>query len=266
MNDSDAAPRPEKPAAPPAERDSRTGDDALNAPDSAAAGASRGAPERLGWPSLVAIAVLWTLVVAAAVWAIASREPEVAGPKEAQRVKGYVVDVFHRDGPVTISDNGRPWKQVSGEWLASSGAVSTKKTDKQNPQLLVADAGTGNQIVTATFPKVRTGCGLVFRFKGPNNYWSLTAAPNSGSWSLTKVVNGSRTNPAKLGTVPIKDGTEVTVRADGGRLWLYFDGRLVKALSDPAVADGTRAGLLFSGSEPHEASADNVSIIPITST
>jgi hypothetical protein len=182
------------------------------------------------------------------------------------RLKGAVVDTFSiptgKEG-LTLTANGRPWAGNTSSFKVESGQLSAaSESSSPTARVALVDTGAVHHIVSATFSKVRVGSGVVFRYKGPNNYWSLTAAPGAGTWTLTKVINGEKVNPVLLGTAPVADGTQVMVRAEGNRLFFYFDGTQFNTLNDGDLSDGSRVGLIFAGSDATEVRVDDFAALP----
>ena len=91
---------------------------------------------------------------------------------------------------------------------------------------------------------------------------SSPTARVAGTWTLTKVINGEKVNPVLLGTAPVADGTQVMVRAEGNRLFFYFDGTQFNTLNDGDLSDGSRVGLIFAGSDATEVRVDDFAALP----
>lgn len=181
------------------------------------------------------------------------------------RLKGPVVDTFSvatdAEG-LNLTANGRPWSGNRADFTIDGGQLKLVDSAGPESRVAVVDTGAVHHLVAATFSKVRTGSGIVFRYKGPNNFWSLTAAQASGTWTLTKVVNGKRENPVLLGTAPTADGTQVMVRAEGNRLFFYFDGAQFNTLNDGDLSDGTKVGLILAGPNSKDVRVDDLAALP----
>jgi hypothetical protein len=214
---------------------------------------------------LVAGAVIAALVGATITYFLTRNSGKEKQVETADRLKGYVVENFSiesaGDGLVNTA-NGRPWSGSRKSFKVVDGQLMLADDGSKGAHFLLVDTGAPNQVVAATFPKVETGSGIVFRYKGPSYYWSLTAAKNAGTWTLTKVENGEKENPVLLGSAPTEDGTQVMVRTEGNRMFFYFDGVLYNTFNDGANAEATRAGFLFAGPDASKVRADEFVALP----
>ncbi len=239
--------------------------DAEASPVALPAERSQGRTVSVPLPTALA-ALLIVGLIGGAIGYFATRSATSGEQVEAtDRLKGPVVDTFSvatdAEG-LNLTANGRPWSGNRADFKIDGGQL--KLVDSAGPESRVAivDTGAVHHLVAATFSKVRTGSGVVFRYKGPNNYWSLTAAQASGTWTLAKVVNGKRENPVLLGTAPTADGTQVMVRAEGNRLFFYFDGAQFNTLNDGDLSDGTKVGLILAGPNSKDVRVDDLAALP----
>lgn len=180
-------------------------------------------------------------------------------------MKGALIDTFSNtegENGVGVTDNGRPWRAVSGDWRVSQGELGVSAASKAGASIVVADVGAPNFSVRVEASKVATGAGLVFRYAGPNNFWSLTAAPKSATWTLTKYSQGQASVPIKLGTAHVRDGTTVTVSANGGQITVYIDDVELKTINDEASKEATQVGLIASGPDRGSARFDDFVALP----
>lgn len=215
--------------------------------------------------TLVMGALIAALIGATVTYFLTRSVPSQKQVATADRLKGYVVDDFSIDseaGGLVNTANGRPWSGSPKNFMTSDGQLGLADTDVKGAQVLLVDTGAPNHVVAATFPVVESGCGVVFRYKGPNNYWSLTAAEAAGTWTLTKVVNGEKESPVLLGSAPTADGTQVMIRTEGNRLFFYFDGVLYNTFNDGDNADATRVGFIFAGNGAPKVRADEFVALP----
>ena len=102
---------------------------------------------------------------------------------------------------------------------------------------------------------VEPGAGIAFRFQDADNHWSLTAAPSRGVWELRKVLRGESVLIAEAAG-PVADGTTVTVAQRGAELQVLLDGVEAIRISDPALQDQARSGLVAGADSAGEARWD----------
>lgn len=242
--------------------------DPATEPDNTAAeeGPDAAAPPRqaktvhLPLASLIAAGVVLVVLSAGVAAALARHQATGEGDQKVKRNRGLAIDTFsHSEGGkgLGVTENGRAWAVLSGTWSVADGTARVEG-GAGGPRVALLDIGGGDQYVAVTMKAAPAGSGIVFRFAGPGNFWSLTAAPAAGTWSLTKVVNGQRSNPTSIGPQPSSPGTEVAVRCDGSRIRIYINGAEAKSLNDPDLRDATRVGLIAAPKSAANARFDDI--------
>jgi hypothetical protein len=107
----------------------------------------------------------------------------------------------------------------------------------------VVRGGNADRLTEATMVNVEDGAGLVFRYRDPDNFWSLTASPADGTWIATRVVDAQPTIMAEI-PATTADGTTVTVAQRGPELQILFEGVEAIRVTDPALVDQRSSGLI----------------------
>ena len=99
---------------------------------------------------------------------------------------------------------------------------------------------------------VEEGAGLIFRYSDPENYWSVTANPSIGSWSVTRVIDGEA---EPLGEVPgpTVDGVTLSVIQSGSLLRFLLDGEQYLQVRDRSLANQLQGGLIGPGGTSEDA-------------
>lgn len=258
----------------PTADDAAAADDAATADGSTAVDAAPDAPvssarSKKSTPTPLSVRIATPIVVGAlliigtvlATIALTKADPVTA----VKPIRGTLVDTFSNtegeDG-AGRTDNGRPWRIVSGDWQIRKGELAVSAPEKAGASIVVADVGSPNFSIRVEVAKVVSGAGLVFRYAGPNNFWSLTAAPKSATWTLTKYSQGQASVPIKLGTAHVRDGTTITVNASGGQITIYVDDVEIKTINDEASKDATQLGLIASGPDRERVRFDDFVAIP----
>jgi hypothetical protein len=92
--------------------------------------------------------------------------------------------------------------------------------------------------------KVDQGCGLVFRFKDPDNYYITRANALENNVRLYHVVKGRRIQFAGWNG-QVKSGVwhDLAVEAKGDHFQVFFDGKKVMDAHDKTFADAGKVGL-----------------------
>jgi hypothetical protein len=96
-------------------------------------------------------------------------------------------------------------------------------------------------------------CGLVWRYRDPNNYYIVRANALENNVVLYKVENGERKSIAPKGTpsrtygvkrpVPNAAWSELKVNLSGNRIAVFFNGKQLFEAEDNTFADAGKAGL-----------------------
>lgn len=156
-----------------------------------------------------------------------------------------VVDTFARvDTPTSLgtTSSGSQWLASAGVWGISgnSAYVATANTPVA---LTTVRGGTADGVVGVTVAKMAPGAGLVFRCVNALNCWRVEAIPQFGTWNVVRIQGGVETKVATLGTVPVADGTRISVRMSGPVLTFLINGNDVTTVEDAAFKDADGAGL-----------------------
>ena len=99
-----------------------------------------------------------------------------------------------------ITQSGREWVEVAGAWNIESQSALVSQPNSDGPSIAVADSRAIHSVVQVTMPSVERAAGLVFRYANQYNYWSMTAAPASGTWVISQVSQGESVVVRNLGS------------------------------------------------------------------
>jgi hypothetical protein len=193
---------------------------------------------------------------------------EVPFPSGDQNRTGYwgfadleptVVDTFDRanapDGLGTTG-TGQAWEVVSGTWgIQGNAAATSGGATGDQPNIAVVPEGTGDGLTEIYLPVVEEGAGLVFRYLDPDNYWSVTANPGVGSWTLNRVIDGDVELVQEI-PGPTNDGIVVSVTQDGSVVRVLLDGVEYLSITDAALGDQLQGGIIASSSTSGDARFD----------
>lgn len=189
--------------------------------------------------------------------------PDVVNPPGLDLPTRGLFDSFARadaDG-LGLTETGREWVGDSGSWGIRSRSAVITEPSTSGPTITIANMRATSGTVQVTMPSVKRGSGIVFRFKNTFNYWALTAAPDSGTWSVSKVIAGKQTQLGSIGLTQVADYTTIAVRFDETFMDFYVDGTKVAAMIDPDPIGGTYAGLIGLGPESADAQWTNFVVI-----
>ena len=181
---------------------------------------------------------------------------EVPFPSGDQNRTGYwgfadlepiVVDTFDRaNSPEDLgaTGTGQPWEVVAGTWgIGDDSALTSGGSTGDEPNIAVVPQGTGDGLTEVYMPVVEEGAGLVFRYLDPQNYWSVTANPGVGSWTLNRVIDGETELVSEV-PAPTNDGVTVSVTQDGSVVRVLLEGVEYLNITDAALGDQLQGGLI----------------------
>jgi peptidoglycan/LPS O-acetylase OafA/YrhL len=170
-----------------------------------------------------------------------------------------VIDTFDRaDSPDALGSagTGQAWEVLSGTWgIRDNSAVLTEPGGGSGPRLAVVPRGNGAGLTEVTMTVVEEGAGLVFRYRDPQNYWSVTANPGVGSWSATRVLDGEPELVGEL-AAPTDDGTTISVTQNETTVRFLVEGEEYLTINDGALADQLQGGLIVAATSTGQARWD----------
>jgi hypothetical protein len=153
-----------------------------------------------------------------------------------------LTDAFDRTAAgLGTTDTGQPWEVATpGAWSTESGEafVAEPNPTPGGRTMALVPLGSDNGEVGATISRSATGWGLVFRYRGPNEFWVLTCSPKFASYNLQHVSGGKASAVDKVSMARQAPGTKVLVRFQGPQITIEVDGKPVKTVNDPAGGNG----------------------------
>lgn len=203
----------------------------------------------------VALAVLG--IGAYALFGGGADDDVATGPSVAPPALGdaTVADDFDRPDTAAslgTADTGQPWEALAGTWgiVGQQAYVATPNAEGGRRSLAVVELGSGNGSVSATASTMANGWGIVFRYRGPFDYWMLQASTEFATYNLVKVVGGELVPVTQggIGLAPIADGTRVGVEFQGTTISIVLDDQVVKIFEDPELQNGTKVGMIVPAS------------------
>jgi hypothetical protein len=171
----------------------------------------------------------------------------------AKQTTDTVADDFDRpDNAETLgrAATGQQWETPSGTWgIADQQArVVTPNPNELGRSWAVTELGSGDGSVSATASRMTNGWGLLFRYRGPFNYWMLFGSTEYGTYNLVKVVDGKSESVTSggIGLAPVKNGTRVGVQFRGPTISILLNDQIVGVYRDPALQNATKVGMVVS--------------------
>ena len=169
-----------------------------------------------------------------------------------------VVDTFDRaDDAQSLGETGtgESWEAVFGTWGIEDNVAVRASAAAGAQSLAVVPQGEGDGLMEVTLSVVEPGAGLAFRYIDPENYWTVTANPSIGSWTVNRVIEGE---PELIGELaaPVADGTTVTVTSNGPLLRFVIDGEEFLQLDDSTFEGSLQAGIVASADSAGDARWD----------
>jgi hypothetical protein len=186
---------------------------------------------------LVGVAAVVAVVVAVTVWFLISDR----SGGEHSYTQRFDVDRGSLDR-ASFSGN-IAWRVEGGSYSARGGALTGAPTGA-GPAVATVDVGSPPRTVSATYVHVSGGSGLVFRYKDNQNYWSIVAVPEYGTWNVNKIVGGRPTFVANTGNNLDSDSGGIGVVLAADTISVLVDGKPSMRVDDKTGVTATRFGLL----------------------
>lgn len=168
-------------------------------------------------------------------------------------------DADKTNGPPAGFSFGRTGGGKDGRWHVQAAAdapsapnvltqVDADPTDNRFPVAVVEGSSFKDVRLSVSCKSVSgavdQACGLVFRFKDPNNYYVVRANALEDNVRLYSVKGGSRTQFASWsGKVATKVWHKLTVEAKGDRFVVTFDGKQILDERDSTFTDAGKVGV-----------------------
>jgi hypothetical protein len=192
----------------------------------------------------VLVGALFLAVIIVGLVLESSKSPKAAGTSDSSR---RIVDSFKRTGgSLGRSDSGDVWTEVRGKWATSAKTARVRQPAPLR-SIAVVDSRTRGGTVAVTVATPCAGCGLVFRFRDPSNYWRLVASPQFATWGLSKVVNGQERLVATTGLSSSRPGTVVSVSVRDSRIEVGINSILRISVLDTDLLEAPGVGLIGTG-------------------
>jgi hypothetical protein len=186
-----------------------------------------------------------------------------AGPRDAREIQPTTAvfgtfDEFDRADARQLGQftADRTWEPVVGRWGVVDGDGYVVESDEFRNHAVVG-LGQGDGAVQVRLDRLTAGAGLIFRFRGPGNYWAVVAAPNGGTWNLMRVENTEAEVVDNTGITPVTDGTTVAARFVGEEIEVIVNGVVVLTVQDDFLAEEGKVGLTVRGEDATEARFDD---------
>lgn len=226
-----------------------------------AAPAPAGAGRRVAPIVAGAIAVV---VIVGFMWASRSiDEPSAVVPPGV--AGGAVIDTFTRPDSEELgaSDTGHPWVIASGRWGLEGGQALVAEPE-EGVNRAVVDVGSGDMTAAVTISRMVPGAGLVFRYGGPLDHWSVRSVPDVATWQVVKVVGGKGEVVGNLGLAPIADGTTIAVDVRGSQINIRVNGKAFGSFDDGDLSQATSVGLTAVEASAADVRFDHFQASPLT--
>jgi hypothetical protein len=220
-----------------------------------------------GWAVPAAAAVLVLVVLGASAAWLRTEDDEVPDDVPLLVAEGVRDDFTRAESPMAleVTRTGQPWEQVSGRWEVEDGVVRlVERNDLGARTVAITEMESSDGAVAVTAASMTDGVGVAFRYQDAFNYWFVTAAPSFGSWRIDRLEDGNLVEVGGLPLVEAVDGSILEVRFEGRTITVFVDGEQQQEVVDPALADATGVGLVFTGGRPDAAAWDDLVAVPIS--
>jgi len=155
---------------------------------------------------------------------------------------------------------GGAWQVVGGGWhVAAEQGLFTSPAS--GPQLAVL-ASTPVAAAQVRLAAVGDGAGLVFGYRGPQDFWTVTAAPSYGTWAVVKVAGGRPVGEGNLGLASTARNSILAVVVRGDTADVGLDGKVLHVVTDPSLDGTTRAGVTVAPSGVDQTRFEDFQVVP----
>jgi hypothetical protein len=161
-------------------------------------------------------------------------------------VVAEIADPFDRaDNPTALgtTPSGERWDSAGGTWGIDGNQAFAEANDTDTPAIAVLSGGSPMRLTEATLMVVEEGAGIVFRYRDDQNFWSVTAQPDDGSWLVLQVVDGNARARAEIDG-PTDDGTTVSVADRASTLQVFIEGQAAPPIEAEATRTVPTSGLV----------------------
>jgi hypothetical protein len=188
--------------------------------------------------------------------------PKQQSPAAARPVR--VLDGFFRSNDPTslgVTDNGSPWKSVSGVWgVQNHRAYVTKPSPGLS--IAVVDTGSSDETAGVTMSVVERGSALILNYSDLQDYIELVASPRYATWNLDVVSRGELRSLGNTGLADTKNGASIAVHLHGSTADVFIDDRQLRSFTVTIRPGATAAGIGISGPDASSARWTDFSVAP----
>jgi hypothetical protein len=150
----------------------------------------------------------------------------------------------------------RTWEPATGQWGVRDGDAAVLESDDFRNHATVG-LGQSDGAVQVRVDRLTAGAGVIFRYRGPSNYWAVVAAPNGGTWNLLRVEETDAQVVGNTGVTPVTDGTTVAARFTGEQIEVIINGIVRLTVQDDFLIDEGQVGMTVRGDDATEARFDD---------
>ncbi len=153
-----------------------------------------------------------------------------------------------------------PWQVVGGSWQEDDGqGFFTLPASGFQVAVLGSVPAAAAQVRLAT---VGDGAGLVFGYRGPRDFWMVTAAPSYGTWAVVKMAGGRSVGEGNLGLASTARGSILAVVVNGDTADIGLDGKVAHVVTDPSLGGATGVGVTVAPSGVAQTRFEDFGIVP----
>jgi len=135
------------------------------------------------------------------------------------------------------------WRVDGGTFAVQAGSANGVASG-QTPAFATVAFRPGLRVFSTNYIHVESGSGIAFRYADANNYWSVVASQQFGTWNISKTVQGQTSFVANTGNNLYQNDTEVGLQFAGNEVTVVIDGKPSMRIADTTLAHASRVGLL----------------------
>jgi hypothetical protein len=208
--------------------------------------------------ALVAIAIVSVLIATGGGESGDGDQAESGGGVRPTTAVFGTLDEFDRadSGELGAFTADRTWEPLTGRWGIRNGDAAVLESDEYRNHAAIG-LGQSDGAVQVRVERLTAGAGVIFRYRGPSNYWAVVAAPNGGTWNLLRVEDTDAQVVGNTGLTPVSNSITVAARFTGEQIEVIINGIVRLTVQDDFLIDEGKVGMTVRGDDATEARFDD---------
>jgi hypothetical protein len=144
------------------------------------------------------------------------------------------------------------WRVRGGSFGVTDGGVAVQPRTPATPAVAAFEPRGTPTVITSNMRDIKSSSGLLFRYQDAQNYWSLVAAPQYGTWNVNKTAGGKTEFVSNTGLGFTRSASILEVRLADSSISVYVNGVLSQQVVSSSLQDARGVGILASAADQGE--------------